>query len=90
MSAPRKANLTIREDEKGHPSIKLNDLELKSLLLSRGLTIEFKPLCDGSGPDVPWVTMRFHPRALDFDLDVDLLRGLLAAAEAKAEQEASA
>jgi hypothetical protein len=83
--APRKARLTICDDERGLPSIKLNDLEIKNLLLSGGLMIEFKPLLDGRGPDRPWVTMRFHPQALDFDFDVDLLKSLLAAIEADTE-----
>lgn len=82
--APRTARLTITAAEDGLPSVRLNDLELSSLLLSGGLSFRYVQMPDGW--DAPEVTMVFAPGSLALDFDVDLLRSLLTVAETEAER----
>lgn len=75
---PRRARFTVRHDGGSHLSVKLNDLELSRLILSGGLQIDFVEV-EGR-PNAPQVTMTLAAGALDFDLDVEALEGLLAIA----------
>lgn len=82
--APRKSMLTVREARDGTPSVLLGGLELKNLLLADGgFKIEYVDAWNG-GPSAAQVTLVLAPGAVDFDLDVDMLRTLLDVAEREA------
>lgn len=87
---PRELPLKITQSEDGTPSVILGEVELANMLSVEGVHIEYVSLWGdhatvggGHGPSVPQVTLTFGPGALALDFEVDLLRALLADAEAK-------
>lgn len=87
VERPWRGTLRITTADDGLPSILLNGMEISNLVYTNGFKIESDP--DTFSPS--WkVTMVFgagdKDAALDLDIDIDVLQGLLAAKEG---QEAS-
>jgi hypothetical protein len=73
--------LTVRRDDNGDLSVKLDGTELNMLLAQDGLKIRSEAPFDGAPAELV-VDLKFGHGSLELDLDVELLRSLLAEKEA--------